>query len=490
MKRIFNLFVATAMALPLFCGCEQLEIEKTPVIHIVSAPENLDAAGGDGYAIEYSVLNPLQGAAVMASADAEWITGVERSEEGRIVFFVESNDGEERTGTITLEYPKAQSVSCTMTQYAADVVVPQAVIVLNDDALPLSAAAEGDTFSVSFEVENPREGADVSAKSTVEWITDISLSDSAVSFRVETNTDTAERSGAVTLSYPSADNVSITVTQAASAVTPPPTPVGGARYAGWAELPVEVADEDYYYAYHLCPTSSVLKGKRNYTVCFSAEHHCAWWVAAPLHDSYTGSSGRSGYSSDPVIPVNLQGSGSMQSPYNRGHMLGSAERTREASINKQVFYYTNIAPQHGTTFNTGGGAWNNLEDHIDGLWHGNRDTLYVVIGCYFDSYTDAYGKKASPRSTKFGSQTVSVPTMFYYAMLRTKNGNTGKSVLNCSASELQCAAFVMSHAQDKGHEPQAKDMMSVSDLEKITGFTYFPNVPNAPKDTYNPSDWL
>jgi len=337
-------------------------------------------------------------------------------------------------------------------------------------------------------VENPREGADLSAKSTVEWITNVSLSASAVSFRVETNTGAA-RSGAVTLSYPSAASVSIPVSQAASDVTPP-TPVGGARYSGWAELPVEVADDDYYYAYHLCPTSSVLKGKRNYTVCFSAEHHCAWWVAAPLHDSYTGSSGRSGYSSDPVIPVNLQGSGSMQSPYNRGHMLGSAERTREASINKQVFYYTNIAPQHGSTFNTGGGAWNNLEDHIDGLWHGKRDTLYVVIGCYFDSYTDAYGKKASPRSTKFGSQTVSVPTMFYYAMLRTKSGNTGKSVLNCSASELQCAAFVMSHVQDKGHEPQAKDMMSVSDLEKITGFTYFPNVPNAPKDTYNPSDWL
>ena len=31
--------------------------------------------------------------------------------------------------------------------------------------------------------------------------------------------------------------------------------------------------------------------------------------------------------------------------------------------------------------------------------------------------------------------------------------------------------------------------MSVSDLEKITGFTYFPNVPNAPKNICTPSDW-
>ena len=31
--------------------------------------------------------------------------------------------------------------------------------------------------------------------------------------------------------------------------------------------------------------------------------------------------------------------------------------------------------------------------------------------------------------------------------------------------------------------------MSVSDLEKITGFTYFPNVPNAPKGSFSASDW-
>ena len=41
----------------------------------------------------------------------------------------------------------------------------------------------------------------------------------------------------------------------------------------------------------------------------------------------------------------------------------------------------------------------------------------------------------------------------------------------------------------QGHEPQAKDMMSVAEIERLTGFTFFANVPNAPKDTYNPSDW-
>ena len=32
-------------------------------------------------------------------------------------------------------------------------------------------------------------------------------------------------------------------------------------------------------------------------------------------------------------------------------------------------------------------------------------------------------------------------------------------------------------------------MRSVKEIEELTGFTFFANVPNAPKDTYNPSDW-
>ena len=80
--------------------------------------------------------------------------------------------------------------------------------------------------------------------------------------------------------------------------------------------------------------------------------------------------------------------------------------------------------------------------------------------------------------------------MFYYALLRTKKGNSGKRVQDCSASELQCAAFTICHKMAKGHEPQAADMMSIAELEALTGFTYFTNVPNAPKGTYSSSDWL
>ena len=288
-------------------------------------------------------------------------------------------------------------------------------------------------------------------------------------------------------------------TDGGEVVTPPTT----TSTLSWAELPVitdgdgdGVCDSDntLYYARHLCAGGEKNAQRdaaaRNYTVCFSARHHCPLWVAAPRHSMYEGSSGRNdSYRQDPDIPESVQySSKSTGGGCNKGHMIGSAERTSSVATNKQVFYYSNIAPQYSSTFNTGGGAWNNLEDHIDGLVC--KDTLYVVVGCYFEAFS-RNGASASPSTISFGGRSdVSCPTMFYYALLRTKSGASGKRVQECSADELQCAAFTICHKMAKGHKPEAADMMSISELEQLTGVTYFPNVPSAPKSSFSPSDWL
>lgn len=284
-----------------------------------------------------------------------------------------------------------------------------------------------------------------------------------------------------------------------------PTPVPGqsGKY-GWYELPVmnlkesggyltDVNDSDLYYAYHHCagPEKSGGKKARNYTVCYSAEHHCPVWVAAPRHAMYqTKATDRTdAYGKDPSIPSGIQyNSKSTGGGCNKGHMLGSAERTSSAATNRQVFYYTNIAPQYSSSFNTGGGGWNTLEDWVDGKVC--SDTLYVVIGTHFKTFTDGYGYTGKPATISFGGRSdVTRPSMFYYILLRTKKGNTGKPLSECKRDEIMCAAFVRSHEIAKGTKVSAKDLMSVSDLEKITGFTYFPNVPQAPKDSYKASDW-
>jgi len=279
-----------------------------------------------------------------------------------------------------------------------------------------------------------------------------------------------------------------------------PTPSTG-NQPGYYELPVmnisssgsykvNANNSNEYYATHSFKMNS--KTYRNYTVCYSGEHHCAVWVAAPRHSVYSneGTKRSNAYQKDPNIPSSIQySSKSTGGGCNKGHMLGSAERLCCSDANVQVFYYTNIAPQLSSGFNTGGGGWNTLEDWVDTKQC--ADTLYEVVGCYFEKFTDGYGYTVSPKTITFGGRSdVDMPTMFYYVLLRTKKGSTGKSVAKCSADELMCAAFVRSHTNSlKGQSVSSKEMMSVSDLEKITGVTYFPNVPNAPKSSFKASDW-
>ncbi len=259
---------------------------------------------------------------------------------------------------------------------------------------------------------------------------------------------------------------------------PTPPPATTARYGGWAELPGEtVKSGDYYYAYHITDVNTPAGHKaRNYGVCYSNQRKCALWVAAPMHSFYSqkNTSRSDAYRADPDIPVSQPGK---WSGYTRGHMLGSAERLVSSTANRQVFYYSNIAPQLGQPgFNTGDGAWNNLESYVDSQWEGYRDTVYQVLGCLWEG------------SVKTVSGT-DIPTHYYKILLRTKKRNTDKWVVNCTRDELQCVAFVVKHEHNKGLKPSRSMMTTVADIERRTGIEFFPNVPNAPKDTFDPSEW-
>lgn len=255
---------------------------------------------------------------------------------------------------------------------------------------------------------------------------------------------------------------------------------GGTPHAGWAELPAEEDNDDYYYAYHMRADKGT---QRNFSVCYSAEMGCPVWVAAPIHRCYCGSGRSENYAPDPVIPASVQknadrsGDTNKGNWMNRGHMLASNMRNVTATTNQQVFYYSNIAPQDGDGFNTGGGWWNDLED-IEKNQYMCSDTLYTVNGCHWANKNETFGNRV-------------VPTHFYKVFLRTKKGSSGKWVVNCSESELQCVAFYAPHYHGSGGKtaPTRSHMMSVAELEELTGHKFFTNVPNAPKDTFNPSDW-
>lgn len=201
---------------------------------------------------------------------------------------------------------------------------------------------------------------------------------------------------------------------------------------------------------------------RNYSICYDTEHRMPLWVAYPMHPMYLGSAGRTndwGY--DPKVQRSLQpelSGGWKGSGYDRGHLLASADRNYSRGINSTTFYYTNLGAQAGKMNQ---GTWNELENRVRNWCRQSQyDTLYVVTGCILPEAPERV-EKIRDNAGKFSS----IPKYFYKALAR-KHKTTGK---------YSTVAFMVENvANAAGY---ARSVVSVEEIERRTGFTFFPNIP-------------
>lgn len=210
------------------------------------------------------------------------------------------------------------------------------------------------------------------------------------------------------------------------------------------------------------------KKTRNWSFNWSQSDLVATWVAYPLYTAtLSGVDRTNAWGYDPLIPEENQpnmGGGSSglaeSSKYSRGHQIPSADRLQNEDANAETFYYTNITPQL-SGFN--GGIWGSLENNLR-TWAKNSDTLYVVTGCVVkDSQTTT--------KTKDGKSTITVPTHYYKALLRLKNGTyTG-------------CAYYIEHANGLSSSNLDNYRMSIDDLESKLGIDFFANLPAAVGET-------
>lgn len=290
----------------------------------------------------------------------------------------------------------------------------------------------------------------------------------------------------------------------------------------WAELPATPADMTNRKIYTFWSTTvSTKQYLRNYTYCYDTKRHCPLWIAHPQHACYE-EGGRTRpepnpWAADPNMTQAEQAiiwvwpgdnrdkyvvSESPLYRWGRGHMLASGYRgcgdaNNPAEINVQTFYSCNIAPQGGKVFSS---LWQQAEWHIQDNYV-CADTLYCVSGAHFDegaiaAYDGSWvNTKAQTRGHIDESKPCEVPTHYYKLILRTRNGNTGKAIQDCSASELIAVGFWFENGDgtdDSGAATPtlgAAHMKSVEWIEQQTGFSFFPEVPKEVKQQCNPSDW-
>lgn len=252
---------------------------------------------------------------------------------------------------------------------------------------------------------------------------------------------------------------------------------------GWAELPAYKANSNFIYHFHSASNGTSVV--RNYSFCFDKSKRASWWVAYPLHSSYTQNnvSRENNFDYDPDITASYQANmySSYRGSYDRGHQIPFADRKCSREMADQTFYATNMTPQY-STFNQK--LWANLEMQVRS--YACADTLYVVTGAHFGTQ---WNSSIASSTTDRDGNTCPTPTHYYKVLLRTKSGRTGKSVRNCSASELKCVGFWLTHENNSSTSVPSSCYCSVADVEAKTGLTFFVNVPNAPKDTFSVSEW-
>ena len=300
----------------------------------------------------------------------------------------------------------------------------------------------------------------------------------------------------------------------------------------YAELPViDNSHSDYYYNTLYTTTVSSKKHVRNFSFCYDTRRHNPIWVAFPMHSIYAEGYGRSIVLDDqgnpvtddegktfdpwmqyPDLPVgkqsiiwDIEGNGyqywSAQSAilggrgsWTKGHLCMSSSRTgANQEINLQTFYPVNIAPQSNKYAGAGifGDLWGKTED-----FHWQRgsqicsDTLYVVAGCHYANDNNIEYDACNSNTRSSYSKPCVIPTHQYKIFLRTRSGNTGKPVNKCSENELKTIGFWFDSVLATGSSTEVSDYaVSVAEIERRTGLTFFPDIPAAVKNQCTPGDW-
>ena len=193
----------------------------------------------------------------------------------------------------------------------------------------------------------------------------------------------------------------------------------------------------------------------NYSLLFDKEKRCALWAAFEMDntDHPDNNVGRkNGWIADPAIPADWQMSGSYGDSYTRGHQVASNDCQTTVDQNKQTFYYSNMTPQ-SSSLNSG--IWNTLEEKVQGLRNNLSDSerVYVVTGPVFEN---------GYNSTSDGYP---IPTKYYKCVMKCSFDSSGTMIGAIGAG------YIFTHSN-----PTRTDT-SIDEVEKLTGFDFFANVP-------------
>ena len=203
-----------------------------------------------------------------------------------------------------------------------------------------------------------------------------------------------------------------------------------------------------------------LMEKPQYSLSYNRDNGEANWVSWHLDASWLGSAPRQNdFRADTTLPMGwyqVQATDYSGSGFDRGHMCPSADRTITITANSATFLMTNMIPQLPANNQ---GVWANLESYCRTLVSQGNE-LYIVSGGQGLQYFIANGHVAVPANT-------------WKVIIVLPNGSNDVSRVTTTTRTI---AVVMPNSGTIGTDWKAY-RVSVDQVEAITGFDFFSNVP-------------
>ncbi len=198
-------------------------------------------------------------------------------------------------------------------------------------------------------------------------------------------------------------------------------------------------------------TNQVVK-HQYYALSYSEKHEQAEWVAYQLDKKdivYTNIKRPYFIADKKVSTKSANYRNYKKSGYDKGHLCPAGDRRFSKQAFNETFLTSNITPQKHD-FNAG--IWNRLEQKTR-YWAKKYQHLYVVTGGIL-----------SENLKTIGREKVAVPNLFY------------KIILDYTKPEIKAIAFLIPHKES--NKPLYTFVVSIDEIEKITGIDFFPNLPD------------
>jgi endonuclease G len=206
---------------------------------------------------------------------------------------------------------------------------------------------------------------------------------------------------------------------------------------------------------YFLPTSTTgqIVHHESYSLSYNEEHEQAEWVAYELKKSHLSKTNfkRPYFEIDHAVKTGAaHWRNYKKSGYDRGHLCPAGDRRYSQFAHDETFLTSNISPQKHD-FNAG--IWNALEQKVR-YWASKYDGIFVITGGIL---------KGNMKT--IGDEYVSVPNQFYKVLIDSNSGDT------------KMIAFLMPHKDS--HKPLYEFVVSVDEVEELTGIDFFPELDDA-----------